>query len=132
MDLQCTKDLSQHVDGELLPWELSEDATGEGDRGVEMGSALAPSVDTQHYTNAMTLSAKATIKRFREDLPPAPTDGLVVSILASTQDNLGYDTIAEHKDDECSNELGEGVLQAQSDSRPKELRIRFIKSGSSR
>lgn len=67
-----------------------------------------------------------------EDLPPAPTDGLVVSILASTQDNLSYDTITEHKDDECSNELGEGVLQAQSDSRPKELRIRFIKSGSSR
>ena len=59
-----------------------------------MGTTLAASVHTQHYTDT-----------------PAPTDGLVISLLAIGQDDLSHDTVTEHEDDERSNELGKGILQ---------------------
>lgn len=101
LDLQSTKGLSQRVDRELLPWELSENTTREGDRRVEMSTTLAASVHAQHDTDT-----------------PAPTDGLVVTLLATGQDDLSHDTVTKHQDDERPNELGEGILQCQSDPGP--------------
>ena len=59
-----------------------------------MGTTLAASVHTQHYTDT-----------------PTPTDGLVITLLAIRQDDLSNDTVTEHDNDERSNELGEGILQ---------------------
>lgn len=74
-----------------------------------MGTTFAASVHTQHYADA-----------------PTPTDGLVVTLFATGQDDLSHDTVTEHDDDECSNEFREGILQRQPDSGPKELGIGLV------
>ena len=58
-----TKDLCQHVDRELPPWEFSEDAVGESDSGIQVSTGNTRCVDTQHDTKT-----------------PAPGSGKIVSM----------------------------------------------------
>jgi len=45
---------------------------------------------------------------------PTPCDGLVVTILATAENNLGHDTITEHDQDECAEELRKWLTELVS------------------
>ena len=49
---------------------------------------------------------------------PAPTDGLVVSMRTVTEDDLGDDTIAEHDQDEGTQEFREWFSKHSTYPRP--------------
>lgn len=45
---------------------------------------------------------------------PTPRDGLVVTVLAVAENNLGNDTITEHDQDECAEELRKWLTELVS------------------
>lgn len=98
-----THELGKGVDGELLPGESAEDAVGQRDGGVEMAAGDATrAVDTEHDTDT-----------------PAPGDGLVGTLLARGEDDLGDDTVTEEDDHHGANELGEGLAEHVPNARPQ-------------
>lgn len=54
-------------------------------------------------------------------VPPAPRDGLIVTLGVVTEHHLSNDTISEHEKDESSKEFGQGFSQKVSDTTPHEV-----------
>jgi hypothetical protein len=96
-----SENLSEHVDRELAPRVATENTVGKGDGRIDVTTALAGGVNTKHDTDS-----------------PAPRDGLVISLLASTKNDLGDDTVTEEDQDHGTEELREGILHRLADAHP--------------
>ena len=101
--------LSQHVYWEFPPWEFPKHTIRKRNCRIQVSTRNTRRVDTKHDAQ-----------------PPAPGDGLVVSVGSAAENDLCNDTIAEHEDHERSHELREWFPECPSDPWPAKSSIRSL------
>lgn len=109
---ETAHDLSEEVHGESSPWELAEQAVGEGRGGVEVCTGVARDVHAQHETQAKT-----------------PGDGLVVAKaiaarcagLVGGKEDLGNGAVTEEDQGEGAPEFCKRFTESEADLGPQVL-----------